>query len=485
MPNPTFATPLATSVIAPKLARDFTMRARSKRPLRAMNAALALCSLLSLAGCAVYRPMPLTGEGVAAKLRPPGDNALVMAVREIRHPLLRPVRLDASDGLSPEEASVLAVVLNPALRAARDRRKEAHAQLIQAGILPNPQLTGNLDYVVGGSTLGTQTGFGYGLNWDLRALLTVRPNLDAAKASEQAVHLDIAWQEWQIALAAQAAVYNLAALRAQVAQAKEIDARLASNAALVKKAEQAHEKTVLDSTAAEASANEAHAILLGLQQELDQRRIALNRAIGYPAGTKLRLQDDVALPSRVKPPAEAALLQGLEGRRLDLLALKRGYESQDARLRAAIIAQFPKISVGFTRASDTGNVHTFGPSATIDLPIFDRNQGNIAIERATRERLFDEYTNRVFEARSDIASALSNIRWLNAQVAGAESALPALSRLVQVSEEALQQGSSDVLGTYTARNNLTQKSIEILKLKQQLAASRVALQTAAAWHLSP
>ncbi len=450
-----------------------------------MRAIVALGSLLALPGCAIYHRLPLSGEAVEAKLRPPGGEALVIAVGEIRHPLLRPVRLDARNGLSPDEAAVLAVVLNPSLRAARHRRDEAQAQLIQAGILPNPQLSGNIDYVIGGVTTGTQTGFGYGLSWDLRALLTRGPDVTAAKANARSVHLDIAWQEWLTALSAERALYDVAALRDQVAQVEEVTDRLAKNAALLREAEAAHEKTVLDAAAAEASANDARAILLALQQELAQRRIALNRAIGYPAGTELRLQDSVALPSRVNPPSESTLLDGLEERRLDLLALKRGYESEDAKLRATILAQFPNINVGFARSNNESDVHFAGPTATIDLPIFDRNQGNIAIERATRQRLLDEYAARVFEARSDITSALADIRWLNAQIAEAERALPTRRQLVQVSEEALRQGNTDVLGVYTAQNNLTQKSIDILKLKQQLAAARVALETAAAWHLSP
>lgn len=451
----------------------------------AASAVLLLACIPALSGCAVYQRLHLTPEAVAAKLRPPKEDALAIAVSEIQHPLFRPVRFDASNGLSPDEAAVLAVVLNPNLRAARDQRDEAQAQLLQAGILPNPQLSGNIDYVTGGNTVDTQTGFGYGLSWDLRALLTHGPDVTAAKENARAVHLDVAWQEWQTALAAEAALYDLAALRSQVARAREIADRLGGNAELLKKAVAAHETTILDSAAAEASANDATAILLALEQEKEQRRLALNRAIGYPPGARLRLQDDVSLPSHVDPPSESRLLDGLEDRRLDMIALRRGYESEDAKLRSAILAQFPNINIGLSRATDTSNVQTLGPSATIDLPIFDRNQGNVAIERATRQRLFDEYTSRVFEARADIAAALADIRSLNAQVAEAERALPSLRHLVEVSKEALDQGNADVLGYYSAQNNLTQKSIDILKLKQQLAASRVALETAAAWHLSP
>lgn len=455
------------------------------RGLLATSCGAALAVVFCLIGCAGYRALPITSKDVERALRPPGEAALAIAVSEIKHPLLRPVRLDASDGLSPDEAAVLAVVLNPGLRAVRAQRDVAQAQLLKAGILPNPHLSGNLDFVTGGATADTRTGTGYGLSWDLRALITRGQDVSSARADERGVRLDVAWEEWQTALAAKSAVYDLVALRAQVAQIGEISDRLASNAALVKNAADTHEMTVLEAAAVEASANDARATLLGLQQELEQRRIALNRAIGYPPATKLRLQSDAALPSRVDPPAESALLHGLEERRLDLLALKRGYESQDAKLRAAILSQFPNINIGFNRAADTGNVQTLGPAITIELPLFDRNQGNIAIESATRRRLLDEYTNRVFEARSDIAAALADIHALNAQIAHAGQALPALRRLVEISGQAVAEGNAEVLGYFTTQNDLTRKSIDILKLKQQLAQARLALETAAAWQLSP
>lgn len=441
--------------------------------------------MLCINGCATYQALRLNSKEVEKALRPTEGKALEIAVRDLKHPLLRPVRLDASDGLSPDEAAVLAVVLNPALRAVRDQNAEAEAQLLKAGILPNPQLSGSLDFVTGGATAGTQTGSTFGLSWDLRTLITHGHDVASARADLQAVRLDVAWEEWQTALAARSAVYNLVALRAQVSQVREISERLTSNAALVKKVEETHEMNLLDSAAVVTSANDARATLLGLQQEAEQNRIALNRAIGYPPATQLRLQSDASLPSRVDPPSESSLLHGLEERRLDMLALKRGYESQDAKLRAAILGQFPNISIGFNRARDTGNVHTSGLGITIEIPLFDRNQGNIAIEGATRKRLFDEYTNRVFEARSDIAAALVDIHALNAQIAQAQSALPAFRHVVETSGKAVADGNAEILGHYTLQNALTQKSLDILKLKQQLAQARIALEIAAAWHFSP
>src|SRR5439155_4816106 len=89
--------------------------------------------------------------------------------------------------------------------------------------------------------------------------------------------------------------------------------------------------------------------------------------------------------------------------RLDLIALRMGYESQEAKLRGAVLSQFPKIGIGINSARDTTNVITAGLGVTLDVPLFDRAQGKIAIEKATRQQLFDEYVARSFEARSDVA----------------------------------------------------------------------------------
>ena len=77
------------------------------------------------------------------------------------------------------------------------------------------------------------------------------------------------------------------------------------------------------------------------------------------------------------------------------------------------------------RASDNSNIRSVGLGVSIDLPIFDRNQGAIATETATRQKLFDEYTARVFEARSDIVTAAAELRAIND---GGGEAYPTLSQ---------------------------------------------------------
>src|SRR5437660_3000872 len=391
--------------------------------------------------------------------------------------------VDLRRGIGPDDAATIALYSNPALRAIRDRRGLAAAQLIQAGILPNPVVSYARDFVTGGSTTGTRDGYTFSAGWEFSALIPFLPKQTAARKNFQSVDLDVAWQEWQIAVNARMAVYRVVGLDAQAAQAREANEGLQQSTDAMRKAVDAHEKTVLDLAAAESASQDSRATMLAVEQEFEKQRLGLNKILGAGPDRKVALRSGLVLPSRLAAPAEQELFDDLESRRLDLLGLQRGYESQDATVRAAILAQFPKMSVAFTKTTDTTNVKTTGFNIAVDVPIFDRNQGVIATERATRQRLRDEHNQRAFEARSDIATAIADIRSLDRQIAAAEEALPLLEKLVSSAQTAVEQRNADVLSYYTARSNLLQKRIQLIKLQEQLLEAHTALEIASGRYL--
>ena len=322
----------------------------------------------------------------------PAAKALQIAAAQLHHPLFAPVPVNLRSGIGPDQAAVLAVILNPKLRADRDRRGLAAAQLIQAGILPNPSIGYTRDFVTGGNTAGTVSAYGFTGSWDISALVSHGAKVEAARANLQAINLDIAWTEWQTAMAAKIALYRVVALEEELNRAKQISSDQQQTVDTLQAAVDRHEKSVLDLAAAQASREDARATELALELEFDRQRLELKKAIGVLPDTKLLIEQGVALPSHLLLPSEGELVADLENRRLDLVGLHQGYQSQEQTVRAAVLAQFPKIALGFNpHSSDTTNVHTTGFGITIDLPIFDRNQGNIAIETATRQKLFDEY----------------------------------------------------------------------------------------------
>jgi outer membrane protein TolC len=418
---------------------------------------------------------PVQAEALETTLRVPASR--------FQNQLPDQLSIDFRRGIGPDDAATIALYSNRALRAIRDRRGLAAAQLIQAGILPNPVVSYARDFVTGGNTAGTVTAYNFTAAWEFSALVPFLPKQTAARKNFRAVDLDIAWQEWLIAMNARAAVYRVLSLGAQVARAREATDGLQQSTDAVRKATEAHEKTVLDLAAVESASQDSHATMLALEQEFEKQRLGLNKTLGVQPEANVTLREGLTLPTRLAPPDERGLFDGLESHRLDLLGLQQGLESQDATVRAAVLAQFPKMSAGFVKASDTTNVHTTGFIVAIDVPIFDRNQGVIATERATRQRLRDEYNQRVFEARSDIATGIADIRSLGRQIAAAEEALPLLEKLVASAQTAIEQGNADVLSYYTARSNLLQKRIQLIKLQEQLLEAHTALEIASGRYL--
>ncbi len=435
------------------------------------------CFLNFAVAISIVRAQSETGPGASLSGR------VTIPVTRFEHLPLGQLSLDPRTGIGPDEAATIALYSNPALRSIRDRRRLAVAQVIQAGILPNVVVSYARDYVTGGNTAGAVTAYNLSAGWEFSALVPFLPKQTAARKNLGSVDLDIAWQEWQMAENARTAVYRVIALDAQVGRAREGNRGLQESTDAVRQAVDAHEKTVLDLAAVEAASQDSRATMLLLEQDFEHQRLGLNKILGVEPETKVRLRAGLMLPTHLDPPNERDLLANIELRRLDLLGLHKGYESQDATVRAAILAQFPRMSVAFVRAKDNTNVQSSGFNVAVDVPIFDRNQGVIATERATRQRLLDEYNQRLFEARSDIAVAIADIRALDRQVAAAQEALPVLERLVDSAEKAREQGNADVLSYYTARNNLLQKRIQLIKLQEQLLEANTALEIASGRYL--
>ena len=444
-----------------------------------------LIFLIAASGCAAYHAMPLTPDAVQTKLKPPDTAELRILAAKIKHPFLHPVKLDPEKGLSPDGAAVIAVLLNPSLRSVRDQRALSRAQVLKAGLLPDPEFTFSFDAPTGGNTAGRVNAYGLGMNWEMSSFISRSAKINAAKKQKAAVDLDIAWKEWQVAQAAKNAVYQLASLKEQLSLAEKDSRYTVENLKHVQEAVAAGTMTSSALLAAQSASRRANQKLLDLKKQADRQLLLLHRLMGLPPDSTIRLSKDIHLPSRAELPAAKALIEGLAQRRLDLLALRRGYDSQEAAVRSAIMDQFPRISLGPTIGRDTDNVRTTGFGLNIVLPIFNRNQGKIAEQRATRQKLFDEYVNRIFEARSDIELIISGIHFTNKQIAAALKNQAALGNLLENYRAALSEGRIDTPAYNAVWNDYFREQMRASALKGKLAQAVVALQLASGFYEIP
>ncbi len=431
---------------------------------------------IALSGCASYQPMPLTDQAVAERLSGPDMKDIRIKASQIKHPILKSIEFNDRDGLSPDEAAILAVLVNPRLRAIRDGQAIANSQLIQAKLLPNPQLSYSMDFPTGGNTDGTVNAFGLGLDWDVSSLIAHQQRIDTAKAHTDSVNLEIAWQEWQVAEAAKLGIYRLVIAKKRLVLAKQIKAEREKALKATTNAVEIGERNSLDLSVSNNAVEQAKLILLKASDKEHQEQFALNSILGLSAGKVIPLQQDISLPLWQNIDSAAKAASGIENRRLDLLALKAGYQSQEAKVRAAVKSQFPRINIGLASQRDTDDLKTTGFGVGIELPFFDQNQGRIAIERATRQQLFDEYTLRLFDAQSKIASISSSLQYTRDQIGTIKASIPTLNHMIHSYEVAVKTGNADILSYYHILDDLYKKKFELLELENRQAQLSIAFE---------
>ena len=385
-----------------------------KHPVHA-SCLLAGFSTALLAGCAVYHPLPLDNEQ-----GPRAVADISVPATSMPTPALRAYPFDPANGLDVTEIAMLAVANDPRLKVERDKAGVAHAQAYAAGLLPDPQLNYEHDRPAAGSPQGTTTAYTAGLTFDLGNLITRSARVKSARAGAQEVDLNLLWSEWQTIAEARSLFDRVYFLRQRVERLEHERTALAPLQAAITRALRSGDLTYEVAGAGLSAAADAANQLGDAQRQLHQTERDLHDLLGLDSAVPLQL---AGAPFAVDPNEDEVqrALADMAKRRPDLLALEAGYRAQDEKLRAAILAQFPAITVGFVKARDNGNISSNGLSISLSLPLFDGHRGNIAIERATRQQLHDEYSARLLTDRNDVQQLMQDLqsdRALHATLAG-------------------------------------------------------------------
>ena len=177
-------------------------------------------------------------------------------------------------------------------------------------------------------------------------------------------------------------------------------------------------------------------------------------------------------------PDRAMLMDDIVSRRLDLAAFRMGYESEEQRLRAAVLTRVPRVAIEAGLARDNSDVGTAGVGLSISLPVFDRAQGRIAIESATRAQLHAEYDARVYTARADLEDAYAELGLARQALATTEATLQHLEQLVDTYRTALAQHLVDVPSLYLALNTLNVRRLDILRRREEIGDLVTAIELA-------
>ena len=431
---------------------------------------LAVVTLVA-SGCSAYHPL-LLDAGAGSR-----TSALVVPATTILPGGLKAHAFDASDGLDATEVSMVAVVYSPELRVMRAQAKVTRAQAFSAGLLPDPVFGFARDKPDAGQP-GAATAYTRGVSWDFGQLVTYGARQSARRHTDEQVDLSLLWGEWQV-------VCQSRLLFVRIQRGRDLVARLSAESDALRPLMPRLQAALRNGTVTFDVATSGLSAASDVERQLTDARFSLATAehdlrelLGLAASEPLQLVGDADLATPDDATVNAVLAEN-PPRRPDLRALMAGYAAQDARVRGAILGQFPAVNIGLTKSRDNSDIASNGFSLSISLPLFDRNQGAVRIEQATREQLNAEYAQRLLTTRANVARLLDAQRIL---VAREVTLAPYAAQLEDTAARAAvsyARGSMEWTVYVALRQSALAANTELIGLRETLAETRIGLATLA------
>lgn len=381
-------------------------------------------------------------------------------------------------GLSLAEALEVAIAHSPSLAAEQAEVEAARGRLRQARFRINPELNLEVENFAGTGPYsgfnGTETTVSINQQLDLAGRRRARMTLGEAELAAQQLRFAIARAELVQQVRTQFA--NGVAARERLALADDNVARAQELARIARELVDAGREPPLRALRADAALAQANAALSAARADEEAARRSLAALIGSDS-VPAALVGDGSLPGPIPSPVAAE-------RTLDAQLAQAERVINAARLKQARAEGRinPSVGVGVREIRETGD-RAFVASISVPLPLFDRNQGNIAAARssvqaagARRQAVLDRTRAEIANARSELAAAEARVAAL--ETSGISEAREAL-RLANLSYRA---GKSSLLELLDAQRAfaLTQSELIEARRARAEAEARLARQAATA-----
>jgi len=427
-------------------------------------------------------------------LRPPYEEAQqeirtvtgAKTVHDPDAPVLTNSEINAflADGLALNEALQLALLNNRRLHAEFLALGVARAEFVQAGLLANPSL--GLAFLLpsaGGRGRWTADVVG-----SLADLWQIPSRQAIAQAGAEQRLLELSRFAGELVAATKTAYFQSVAARAQQTLSRanleyseqallgirrqvaegvspKTDELLGENAVLSLKL--AHQRTEREVVIA---AREL-AALMSLHEDL--LSVPLTDALGHGA-----------LPEEGR---EAFVDKSLMARP-DLRAAARAVAAAEERVLLEHQRTFPELSTGLSAErpeAGSSSSFFFGPALTVELPIFDQNQAQLARARFEHARQVKEYEALVAEARQDLRAAFDKAALASRTASLVKTqVLPQAERNVALAEKIYAFGESTVLPLLQTRQQCNEARQTVISAALEATLAQIALEKAAGAPLS-
>ena len=350
---------------------------RSRPPIRL---SLALALLAAAGGCQSYQPSPvdLSAHRAAFLARLP-DAGEVAAMRDSLAETSRSsTPVDLTNGLSLDEAELVALVLNADLRTARLKAGVAGSSALHAGLWDDPTIGIDLTRIIESVQNPWKLAASIGLTIPISGRLELEKQ--RATLAHQATLTQVAEQEWRVRMDVRRAWLRWASSEAQLTAMREFVGRIDAVLEIVSALESAGEMARTEARLFKIERASRRSELAMLELETRSALLEIRQLLGLPPASTM-----VLTPGGMSVgPMPAPVQQTLAERNLLIHVAQAQYEVAERELEVEVRKQYPDLGIAPGYGLDDGQDEVL-LGLSIPIPVFNANRQGIAVARAQRE----------------------------------------------------------------------------------------------------
>ncbi len=429
-----------------------------------------------LSGCAHYQSHPLASEKSAAQLesRRLDDAGLkkFFVTNSISTPESWPLAKWDLNSLT-----LAAFYFHPDLTVARAQWQLAEAGMKTAGGRPNPTVTVTPQY---NSSTSIPTPWGPSVSFDLPIETAGKRGkriAEAEKLSESA-RWNFVSAIWQIRSGVRTALADFSIAQQRLPLLQKQLAAQRDIVALMQGSFDAGATSRPELTAAQMALGKLQLEAAAAESKLAEARSKLAEAVGVSSAAiaAIEFQNDFSKSTPENLTSETARRAALIGR-ADIRAALAEYAAAENNLRLEIAKQFPDLHLNPGYQFDQGD-NKWSLGLSLELPIFNQNQGPIAESRARRDLSAAKFLQLQSQVIAQVERATAGWQSARAQLKTSGELLDAAERQQQSAIAQVQVGAATKLDAAAAEIELASVRLAQLDSEAQAQSTLGALEDA-------
>lgn len=380
--------------------------------------------------------------------------------------------------LTLAQARETALARSPSLRAARAAVAAASAELRTAGTYPfNPVIEGALGRRTGPDGSGSDRGLALSQEIEIGGQLGKRSSAaraELAAEEKRALHVE------RLLLTQVEHSYAEAVKGRELLRIERIDVDLArTQGEHARKRLEAGSGTQIEHNLARVTLGRAEARLRATEAAYMEARAILAESIAEVVNPLPEPTDAIPdLPP--EPPDVALLLEAAVANRADIQAFAQATEAARARIRLARSEALPNLVLGGFYEREGGVEKIRGGSLAMAIPVFNRNQGGIALGHAELERTTAERAGLELAVQREVSAAYHNLASARAAAEGLrQNVIGTLEENLDLLQRSLSAGKIGSTEVLVFRREFVESQREYVEAQTFAWQMRVALDLAA------